>query len=205
MEDFSLIKKISILMNAIASSPLFLFCCMVGISVLILYIMSIKKKEKTNKVVFVAVWLSLIMLLLINYNNTLFGIIDKLFDSVFKALFFPNLAIYIAILAILNFSFFYSIFSKRMPQSNKILNFATTLITNVLLLIIVDVVNKNNINVYEELTVYSNSTLLSLLELTTSVFVAWLLLSLLFKAHRKLKKFDKKEYPEMQEIVFDEI
>ena len=203
MEDTSILKKMSVLVNVIASSPLFLFCCMIGVFVLIFYIVSIKKKENTNKIVFIGIWLSLVLLLIINYNTTLMGIVDNLFDDIFTALFFPNLTVYIVILSIVNVAFFYSVFSKKLYKINRILNFASGIIINILCLFIVDTVNKNNINVYEELTVYSNSTLLILLELTTSVFVSWILLGLLFKAHNKLKKFNKAKYPEMEEIVFN--
>ena len=203
MEDTSVLKKISVLVNVIASSPLFLFCCMIGVFVFIFYIISVKKKENTNKIVFIVIWLSLALLLIINYSTTLMGIVDNLFDDIFTALFFPNLTVYILILSIVNIALFYSIFSKNLHKINRILNFASGMIINILCLFIVDTVNKNNINVYEELTVYSNSTLLILLELTTSVFVSWILLGLLFKAHNKLKKFDKSKYPEMEEIVFN--
>lgn len=205
MEDISLIRKLSILMNIIASSPLFLFCFMVGISVLIFYIVNIKKSGNVNKFVFIAIWLCLALMLIINYNTTLFGILDNLFDAIFTALFFPNLTVYIIILLIINFTFFYSVFSKKIDQPNKVLNIIITLITNIFLLMIIDIVNSHNINVYEELTVYSNSTLLVLLELTMSVFVSWILVSLLLIAHKKLKRYDKKEYPEMPEIVFDDV
>lgn len=205
MEDFSLIKKLNILMNLIISSPLFLFCFMMGIAILIFYIISIKKNKGINKWIFISVWVILFIILIINYRQVVFNLIDNLFDSIFTALYFPNLAVYIIILFISNFSFFYSIFSKRIDQSNKFINFITALLVDILLVLIIDIVSSNNINVYEELTVYSNSNLLVLLELTSAIFTSSILLNLLSSAHKKLKRYDKKEKSRMPEIIFEDV
>ena len=205
MEDFSLIDKFSALMNIIISSPLFLFCSMMGIAVFIYYIISLKKDMSINKWIFIAIWLLLALLILINYNDVVFKIVDKLFDEIFIALYFPNLAVYVIIVSITNFFFFYSIISKKIKKENKILNFINALILDILLIAIVDIVSKNNINVYEKLTVYSNSELLVLLELTSALFTSWILLTMLFSAHRKLKKYDVKEKSNMPEIIFEDI
>ena len=52
---------------------------------------------------------------------------------------------------------------------------------------------------------FSNSNLLVLLELTSAVFVSWILILLLISAHKKLKKYDDIEYPKMPEIIFEDV
>ena len=205
MEDFSLIEKIKILMNLIASSPLFLFCTSIGVAILILYIISIKNKKDTNKWIFISIWILLALILVIKYNVIILNLFDNLFDNFFKALYFPNLSIYIFILFVTNISLFYSIFNKKIGKSNKIINFINTLLTDLLLIFIVDIVQTNNINVYDELTIYSNSELLVLLELTSALFTSWILLTLLVSAYRKLKIYDTPALKQMPEIVFEEI
>jgi hypothetical protein len=205
MEDFSLIEKIKILMNLIASSPLFLFCTSMGVAILIFYIISIKNKKDTNKWIFISIWILLALILVIKYNVIILNLFDNLFDNFFKALYFPNLSIYIFILFVTNISLFYSIFNKKIGKSNKIINFINTLLTDLLLIFIVDIVQTNNINVYDELTIYSNSELLVLLELTSALFTSWILLTLLVSAYRKLKIYDTPALKQMPEIVFEEI
>lgn len=205
MEDFSLIEKIKILMNLIASSPLFLFCTSIGVAILIFYIISIKNKKDTNKWIFISIWILLALILVIKYNVIILNLFDNLFDNFFKALYFPNLSIYIFILFVTNISLFYSIFNKKIEKSNKIINFVNTLLTDLLLIFIVDIVQTNNINVYDELTIYSNSELLVLLELTSALFTSWILLTLLVSAYRKLKIYDTPALKQMPEIVFEEI
>jgi len=205
MENFSLIKKLQILMNIIINSPLFLFCCMIGISLLIFYVLNIKKGKVVNKWIFIFAWIFLLNILIINYNSVMLNLIDNLFDEVFTALYFPNLTIYIIILFISNASFFYTIFNKKIDRKNKIINYIETLMINSFLVLIIDIVQKNNINVYEQLTIYSNSNLLVLLELTSAVFTSWILINLLLVSYKKLKKYDVDEFENLPEIVFDDL
>ena len=203
MDDLSLAQKTKVLTDMISSSPLFLFCSMLAIAVLIFFIICIKKNIKINKWIFIGVWILLALIVIIKYNSVVLGLIDNLFDSIFMALYFPNLTVYLVILAISNFFFIYSIFNRKLSKSHKIINIINAIVIDVFLIIIIDIVSQNNINVYDELTVFSNRDLLVMLELNSAIFTSWILLNLFFSAHKKLKKYDKKELPKMQEIVFD--
>ena len=72
------------------------------------------------------------------------------------------------------------------------------------LILIIDTVSKNNIDINDSLKIYSNTTLLVLLELSTAIFTSWILIKLFISAKLKLKKYDKKTYPKMPDIIFDD-
>jgi len=205
MNDFSLVEKIKILMNIIASSPLFLFCFMIGIAVLILFIICSKKEMKINKWIFISIWLILAITLIINYNSVILSLIDKLFDSIFIILYFPNLTIYTVIILISNFFFIFSLFNKKIKKKNRIVNFVNGILINLLLILIIDIVKNKNIDIYNQINIYTNSNLLVLFQLTSSVFVSWILVCLLVSAHNKLKKYDKKEENNLPEIIFNDV
>lgn len=204
MNDFSLVEKFKVLMNIILSSPLFLFCSMLGVALLIFFIICIKKEKKINKWIFISIWLLLILILIINYTDIFINIVDAFFDGIFMALYFPNITVYIVFLSIMNIMLIYSLINKRVNKGNKTINFICTLIDDFLLILIIDIISGNNINVYDSLNIYTNSNLLVLFQLTSAIFVSWILLNLLVSAHRKLKKYDKKEYPKMPEIIFED-
>lgn len=203
MENYSIGNKFKILVEMISSSPLFLCCFMIGIAFFIYYAIAISKNIKINKWIFIGVWISLLIILVIRYNKVVLSLFDNLFENIFMALYFPNLAVYIVILTVSNIVFIYSIFNKSIYKAHKIVNMLSTLIIDIFLFIVIDIVSKNKIDVYKQIDVYTNSSLLILLQLTTAVFMSWLLLNLFITAHHKLKKYDKKEYPKMQEIIFD--
>lgn len=203
MTDLSLGEKTEVLSNVISSSPLFLFCSMLVVALLIFFIICMRKNIKINKWMFIGSWVFILLVVFIKYNSVVLNLLDNLFDTIFMALYFPNLTVYLIILAVSNGYLVYSIFSKKLVKSQKIINILNALIIDVLLIFIMDIVNSIGINVYDELTIFSNRDLLVLLELNSAIFTSWILLSLLASAHKKLKKYDKKELPKMQEIVFD--
>lgn len=203
MNDFSLMEKLKILMEIIISSPLFLFCFMLAIIILIFYIINIKKN--INKWIFICLWVFLFLMLIINYNSIMIELLDGLFDYIFKILYFPDLPIYIIVLLVSNIFFILSIFNKKIKKPYKILNAVSTIILDSILVLIIDIVSKNNIDLYDSLNLYTNSNLLVLLELSIAIFVSWILVNLLISAHYKLKKYDRIKYPKMQEIIFEDV
>lgn len=204
MDDVSLIKKIKTLMDIIVSSPLFLFCFMMGVAVLILFIISLKKEKKVNKWIFISVWCVLAIIIIINYNSVILKIIDNLFDALFMAIYFPNTTVYFLILFIVNFFFVFSLFRKKLSKKFKIINFINALIIDLFLILIMDTVKTNSIDIYDQISMYANYNLMILMQLNSATFISWILISLLVSAHTKLKKYDKKELPQMPEIVFDD-
>lgn len=205
MRDFSLIEKLEILMNIIGSSPLFLFCFMLAIVILIFYIINVKQNKKLNKWIFIGLWIILLLVLIIKYNDIMFKLLDEVFNYIFEFLYFPDFPIYIIVLIISNVFFIITIFGRKTQTSYKVLNAITTIVLDSILVLVIDIVSKNKVDIYNSVSIYSNSNLLVLLELSVAIFVSWLLLNLLITAHLKLKRFDKKEYPKMQEIVFEDV
>lgn len=203
MNDFSLIEKINILIKLISSSPLFFAFSIIGVLFLIVLIFCIIKNKKLNKWIIIVIFTVIGLLLLINYGKILINVLDIIIDWVFMALYFPSLPTYICVLLITNTFCILSIFNKKQTKITKIINLITSIILDFFLFIIIDVVSNNNINIYEEINLYTNSSLLVLLELSMGIFVSWILINLILSAHNKLKKYDEKEYPMIPEIIFD--
>lgn len=204
MNDVSLIEKLKALMNIIVSTPLFLFCFMMGVAVLILFIISIKKEKKVNKWIFISIWLVLAIIILVNYYSVVLKIIDNLFDALFMSIYFPNITVYFMMLFISNFFFVFSLFRKKISKKFKIINFINALIVDLFLILIMDTVTTNSIDIYDKISMYTNFNVMILMQLNSAVFLSWILISLLVSAHDKLKKYDKKELPDMPEIVFED-
>ena len=203
MNNFSFVEKLSMLMKLVSSSYLFLVVMIVCILLLTILIILTILNKKVNKWVFIVISIILGILLLINYGSIIIKVLDIILDSVFIALYFPNLPIYTSVILVSNIVFIISIFNKKQTKIRKIVNIVNAIILNFFLLLIIEVVSSNNINIYDEINLYTNSTLLVLLELSMGIFVSSILVNLFISAHQKLKKYDKIEYPEMPEIIFD--
>ena len=138
-------------------------------------------------------------------NEIVLKLFDIVFDYAFKILYFPDLPIYIIVLIVSNIILLLSIFNKKIKKSYKILNIVSATILDMMMFLVIDVVSKNNVDIYNNIEIYTNSNLLVLLELSIAVFISWILLNLFITGYYKLKKYDKVEYPKMPEIVFEEL
>ena len=81
---------------------------------------------------------------------------------------------------------------------------------DLLFVIIINIIVENNIDITSEITLYTNSNLLVLLEISTALFVSWILLIIFISAYLKLKVLDNNllfekdlTYPEMDVYVND--
>ena len=97
MQDFSLLDKVKILMDIIASSPLFLLCSISVIIFLVVLLLFSIFDKKVNKWVYITIWGSLFLLIIIFYKDIALNIVDNFFDNIFMAIYFPNLSIYLIV------------------------------------------------------------------------------------------------------------
>ena len=79
---------------------------------------------------------------------------------------------------------------------------------DLLFILIINLLLENNIDITSEITLYTNSKLLVLLELSTALFVSWILLIIFISAYLKLKVLDNNllfesdlQYPEMDVYI----
>ena len=201
MNDFTLLEKLKIFIDVILSSPLFLILIFCAALLIVFFTLKITLNKKINKYAFLGCWVVMLFIIFIKYIKIFFELIDNMFNMIFEALYFPSLSVYLVILVISNFFLIYSVISKNVNRRHKFVNILSAVIIDFLLIVIMEIVNKNDISIYDKLTLYSNKNLLVLLELSTSIFTSWILLNLLISAHIKLKKFDKNRLPE---LIFDE-
>ena len=203
MEDVSFIDKLNIVSDIILSSPLFLVSILLIEIALIVYLLIKKGKLKLQKWMIISIWSILALIIIVIYHKVFFNLIDNFINYIFTALYFPNLAVYISVILISNIFYFISVFNKKINKKYNIINITNALLLDILMIFIIDIVNKNNIDIYEKVTVFSNSKLLVLLELSTGIFTSWILLNIFISLKEKLRKYDKAEYPDMPEIIFN--
>ena len=210
MAELSLIEKLKILFQAVVSSRLFLVSTILGIILIIIVLLDMFKFKKMNKYIYIISWLLIFILMMVRYIKPILKLADNFVENVFKALYFPNYIVYTMILLITNIYFFYTFFKKNIRKSFKVLGVINAIIINILFIIVIETIISENISIYDELKIYTNSTLTVSLQLTTAFFTSMLLAYLFLSAHYKAKRFDKtgikyKYKRSLPPIIFDEI
>lgn len=188
MTGFSFWEMVETIANLVLSTPIFLITLILGIVLLTAMIVSIKYNKKLNKILTVVVYTFLFLFIIIYYNSYLYNLLDNFMNTIFTQIFFPNLATYLIMLVTTIIILFYSILKTEMQKYLKIINMIVSFIIIFLFVLTLNLIVAEGINIYEVLTVYSNKTLLILIEFDMIIFTLWILLLLSIKVIKKLIK-----------------
>ena len=181
MVKYTAIEKLNVLFTLIKSSPFFLTCFIISLFIISFVALDYKTTKKVRGKLILLCLIGAIGFIIYKYYKYLLSISDNLIEEIFMALYFPNLAVYSIIIVITNICLFTSLIKKELKSGFKIANIFSCVSIDFLFILILETIIKNKIDVYETLTVYSNKELLILLELSTCVFLAWILVTLFLK------------------------
>ena len=164
MKYLSILEKFKILFDTLMS---FKFIFVLVILMLILTILFTCKKLSNKKYV---IFMSLSMILtfiisIIRNHKVLFNTFDNFTTIFFNGIYFPSIYIYISVLLIISLAFITSILSSNKKKIYKIIN--------IFFVIILNIIAKNSINVFEMSSLYTNNSLVAILELNMGLFILW--------------------------------
>lgn len=173
MKYLSIIEKFKILFDTLMS---FKFIFILIILMLILTILFICKKMSNKKyVIFMSLSMALTFIISIVKNHK---ILSNTFDNFttifFNGIYFPSIYIYISVLIVILLAFITSILNSKKKKIYKIINSVTFIINNIFFIIILNIIAKNNINVFEISSLYTNKSLVAILELNMGLFILWI-------------------------------
>ena len=163
MEELSLLDKFGVLFESIFQHPLFIIIFFLPIILFFL-------QKKHGKKVYIIVYFISIFLILIIGGDELFKLFDNFMDGLFMVLYFPNF-ITLFIVALLSAMFgFISLFSKGMHKIYKVINYTFFGIVQSLFILVILTIRSNEINIYKDNALYSNSDVLSLMQIMIGAF-----------------------------------
>lgn len=194
MEQLSLAEKFKILFDNIFEHPLFIVILLVPA---IIYLL----QKKHGKKAFVLVYLLVIIVVLFVGGEVIFELFDNLMDGLFMTLYFPNFITLFVVVVLCSIIALFSFFSKKMYKVNKIINITGFAIIQMLFLLILSLVKAKNINIYADNALYSNSDVLTLMQLLIGTFTLQVIAILIINGINKVTDIlDKRSTPLAEEI-----
>ena len=203
MADFSIIKKIKLVFDTAISTPFFIVYAILGLILVGLIIFDIKKYKKISRILYIVCIIFLATFFIIKYFDVIIKVIDSFVEILLKTLYFPNLGIYITILIITNLTFVFTTISKKSYKIYKVISSLITTLIDLLFIMIIGIISKNHIDISSDVKLYSDSTILTLLQISMGLFVSLYLLLMLARINWRLKLYDKnvtfdnEVYPDM--------
>lgn len=180
MVELSLLEKIKTLFILIFSSSLFLIL-LLGIFIILVDIFYISKQSKKVKIMYFVVSIVVIGILLLTYFEEFLKFINVLNKSIVMLINFPSLLQYTIIIFITLIIMIISILSKKINKVISRINIGVFIADLFIFFLLLDQINKSNIDLSNKVDIYSNRNLMVLFELSMIIFTIWLLGLIIYK------------------------
>ena len=180
MTSISMLDKLKLVLNL--SENVFNIAIIVFmIFISFLFITTNKNNRKGSLKAYIAMYIILFAVILIRYYDSLPTMFDYFMDNVFDIIYFPNIAVYIGFIILSNIIMLVSIFSTRTHKYIKTINVIISGILDYIFVLFVSLVNAKKINVFNIESLYSNRNIHTLIELSSNIFILWIVFLIIFK------------------------
>lgn len=199
MSKLTLWKKLAIFWQVSKSSYLFLIVLAVLLILGFIFLTTNKRNSKRRKLVYIISSAVILVLMIAFYHGSLASIFDYMMNNLFIAIYFPNLAIYFAAIIIMNIILWVSLFSFKTTNIIKKVNVVIYVIMNYLLALLLSVINTNKLDIFNQASVYGNNDARALIELSSFVFVIWIIFLVIYKL---ILIYLRKDYkPKVKKVI----
>ena len=199
MNRLSLWDKFKILIDVSQSSFWLLLILVLLIGVGFTFIQTNRKTEERNKIIYIVLSAILFLLVLVTYRSSLSHLFDYLMDHVFVAILFPSFALYFLGVIITNIILWMSLFHWKTKDNMKKVNVIVYIILSYLLVLILRVTDIEKINIFSQTSIYQNDKATALMELSSIIFVIWILFLILYKS--MMVYLNRENRPRVKEII----
>ena len=166
--NLSLIDKIGTIFKYIFSSFLSIEMFVLSILLFIILIVNLKRKNTLVQMIAIGVYIGFIIGIFISYTTYVKTCIDSFSKAVMNYIYFPSTIVYFFIIMFVTVMILVTLFSKKMTQFKKIVNYFF----------------------FSTSVLYKNDTVLSFVQVSNFILLIWLLYTCFYH----LYKFFKKKY-----------
>ena len=173
MRYLTLLEKLKILIDVLMTYKFVLVLIAIMLILTILFIFKKLSNKKYTILMSLSILLTLIISIIGNYK-ILFKTFDNFTTIFFSGIYFPSIYIYLGVLLVVAVAFITSILSTKKKKVYKIINSIAFILNNIFFIIVLNIIAKNSINVFEISSLYTNSSLVAILELNMGLFILWI-------------------------------
>ena len=197
MEQLSFSEKLKVLVDVSSSSGICIASIVLLLFMAFLFLTTTRKNAKSSKKFYLTVYVVLIVSFMGIYSSSL----KYMMNNFFIVVYFPNLAIYLAAIIATNIILWVTIFNFKEDKLLKFLNTFIYCVIHYLLILILNIVTKNSLNVFDQTSVYSNHDALALIGLSSTVFIVWIIFLIIYKIIRNKQKSHEKVPVRIRRVI----
>lgn len=192
MIQMSFSEKLKVLVDVSSSSGICIASIFLLIFMAALFLTTNRKNAKSSKKLYASIYILLLIVVFIVYHDSLSTMFDYMMNNFFIVFYFPNLAIYLAAIIATNIILLVTIFNFKEDKILKYLNTTIYCMIHYLLVLILNVVAKNKLDVFDQTSIYKNTDASAIISLTSTIFIVWIIFIIIYKLIRKSQKKNQK-------------
>jgi len=204
----NIFDKLKIVLDLITSSNIFIVFIILIVATFILRLTNAINNKKLGILVNL---IELITFGIIFYieRSKMINLTNELIDNIFLNFYFPSIYVYLFIFVFSIVIFIYTLLNKRISKTYRNITNIYFYTLNFIFILLTDVVVKNNIDIFEKTSLFTNNNALVLLELSTLLFFLYIVVNslvyftnsiIMFVADKKLSTSTEKYNSELEII-----
>lgn len=143
--------------------------------IVILVLICMKKLSKKKGFILSLIGdIALIVYTINTYETEVNKLIGNITDHLFTDIYFPSIYVYLFVFLFINIVTIGNLLNIHKKGIYQTIHGICFLVSNFILALILDIVSKNKIDVFSKSSLFSNTDLIILLELSVSIFIIWL-------------------------------
>ena len=203
MSKLSLLDKLSLFIDVAKDSLWSVLILVILIGLVLLFSKTTKKTMKRNKIIYIGFSLLILIILFICYLPSIDKVFDNMMNNLFIVIYFPSLAVYFAAIVATFIILWISLFSYKTSEIIRRLNLVVYLIINYLFALLLYTINNNKLDIFSTESVYGNKEATALIELTSIIFVVWILFLVVYKI---VLTYVRRDYrPKVKKVIVKKV
>ena len=195
MINISFFDRIKTIFDLIFSESFFVTLFVILILTVTVLIINMRVKSKAPKYAVAIVYSGLAILVLARYGHYVVSLNDSIVDKFFRAMYFPNIVVYLSMLIITVLLLALNIINNKYLKFTKVSSFLCFFFIWFLFVLTIDTVKAEGLNFYEISELYANGTVIWCMIMIIDIIVR--------KLSDRMDKKDKMTTNNKQETVDD--
>lgn len=188
--NLSLIGKFEIIFKYIFSSFLSVEMFILSFLLFFILVVNLRRNNHLVQMIAIGIYIGFVIGILISYSTYVKTCVDSFTKALMNYIYFPSTIVYFFIIIFVTILILYTLFSKKMTQFKKIINYLFFSTLYFFFMSFIALAAYDSVDLVDVTKLYQNETVLSLVQISNFILLIWLL----FTGFYHLYKFFRRKY-----------
>lgn len=188
--NLSLIEKLEMISKYIFSSFLSVEMFILSLLLFLILVVNLRKNNHLIQMIAIGIYIGFVIGILISYSTYVKTCVDSFTKAVMNYIYFPSTIVYFFIIIFVTILILYTLFSKKMTQFKKVINYLFFSILYFFFMSFIALAAYDSVDLVDVTKLYQNETVLSLVQISNFILLIWLI----FTGFYHLYRFFKRKY-----------